>query len=583
MTTVSRPRTRSLSLSLFRGGRFYVWLTAFSLALAAISLHWPSTPSYDPYSWLIWGREIFQAITGTGPHVDAQLHIAGGSSWKPLPVIFTTVFALFGLAQPDLWLVIARAGAALTVLMSVKLTVRTTWGLISQSSSSALLHKQSRAGRAVAVAPAVLAGAVALICTAFGTSTLHFPGNMMLGYSEGVMTAVFLIAIERAWDGHYRQAFVLGIVPCLDRPEVWPIWALFGLWLMWRDRGARLLVIGLGILMLALWAGPQKLGGGKGGILGLGSHALNNHSLGSAVNASFPFWSELSKTLWPLVIQRLEFAALALMAVSAYLLARTRRRLGSWEPSVRRYPAAFAASLSALFGFLWWLGIAVETQVGFAGNPRYAVIGVMLVCISGCAAYGWACIGLVRLADIGLRWTRRRSRFSYRAPEGGFVWLAALATLAVLVVFALVPDRFTNRMPTLSSIRYALRYQAELRERFAALIKRGGGAQKVMGCGSGMTNKYGSVMTNNYQVTMLAWDLHVPIPFVQALAKKPLVEPGPNVIFQDAASPGKPAYPAALYVQNWELGWKQKNGLQYKVVRIDPVTLYMDCSAYSKT
>src|ERR1700691_5762791 len=105
---------------------------------------------------------------------------------------------------------------------------------------------------------------------------------------------------------------------------------------MWRDRGARLLVIGLGILMLALWAGPQKLGGGKGGILGLGSHALNNHSLGSAVNASFPFWSELSKTLWPLVIQRLEFAALALMAVSAYLLARTRRRLGSWERSVRR-------------------------------------------------------------------------------------------------------------------------------------------------------------------------------------------------------------------------------------------------------
>ena len=44
---------------------------------------------------------------------------------------------------------------------------------------------------------------------------------MMLGYSEGVMTAAFLIAVERAWDGHHRQAFALGIIPCLDRPEVW--------------------------------------------------------------------------------------------------------------------------------------------------------------------------------------------------------------------------------------------------------------------------------------------------------------------------------------------------------------------------
>ncbi len=77
-----------------------MWLTLLALALGALSLLFPSTPSYDPYSWLIWGREIFHG----------QLHIAGGSSWKPLPVIFTTVFALFGSAQPNLWLVVARAG-----------------------------------------------------------------------------------------------------------------------------------------------------------------------------------------------------------------------------------------------------------------------------------------------------------------------------------------------------------------------------------------------------------------------------------------------------------------------------------------
>ncbi|MDE3134761.1 MAG: hypothetical protein KGL15_11905 [Acidobacteriota bacterium] len=571
MTAVTHPRIRTPELSLFRGGRIYVWLTALSLVLAAASLHWPSTPSYDPYSWLIWGREIFQAITGTGPHADAQLQIAGGSSWKPLPVIFTTVFALFGSAQPDLWLVIARAGAGLTVLLSVKLAMRTTWGLISQSRDGARLLEQSRAGRAVAVAPVVFAGASALICTTF---TPHYPGNMMLGYSEGVMTAAFLIAVERAWDGHYRQAFVLGIVPCLDRPEVWPVWALFGLWLMWRDRGARALVIGLGVLMLALWAVPQKLGHGSGGILGLGQHALNNHSLKSCVNESFPFGCELSKTLRPLVVERLELAALLLIAGSAYVLGRSRRRLGGWEAAVRRYPAAFAASLAGAFGFLWWLGIAVETQLGFAGNPRYAVIGVMFVCVSGCAAYGWACLGLAALANRGLQWLGRRSRSGYRSSEGAFIWLAAVATLMVVLVFALVPDRFTNGMPTVSSIRYELRYQAELRERYATLIKLGGGPQKVMGCGS--------VMSNKFQVTLLAWDLHVPITYIQAQRTKPRVEAGPNVIFQDAVTSGAPQGPARVVVRDWERGWKVRNSSAYRVVSKAPVTLYMNCSAYSQ-
>jgi len=563
MTSVSRSRTRSLNLSLFRGGRFYVWLTLLAVAVSALSLLFPSTPSYDPYSWLIWGREIFHG----------QLHIAGGSSWKPLPVIFTTVFALFGSAQPNLWLLVARAGAVVTALMSVKLTVRITWGLVSQSRVGALGRGESWLGRTVAVAPAVLAGAAVLICTTF---TKGYPGNMMLGYSEGVMTAAFLIAVERAWDGHHRQAFALGIIPCLDRPEVWLVWGLYGLWLMRRDRGARLLVIGLGLLMLALWVVPQKLGGGSGGIIGLAQHARKNHSLNSAVNSSFPFWDELAYKLWPLVLERLELASLLLTGYTAYLVARAHSRLGSWRGAVERYPAAVAAALAGIFGFLWWLGIAVETEAGFAGNPRYAVIGVMLVGVSGCAAYGWACVGLTTL--VARAWGRIRQRSRDRPgtlSNSSLTWLAAAATLVLLVVFALVPDRFTNRMPTISSIRYALRYQARLREEFAALIRREGGAQKVMHCGS--------MMTNNFQVTMLAWDLDVPIYFVQALAKKPLVKPGPNVIFQDAASPGRPVYPAALYIQNWELGWKHKNGSSYKVVKTDPVTLYMDCSVYSKT
>src|SRR4051794_14668160 len=81
-----------------RGGTL---LVAGCVALAALTLLLPSAPTYDPWAWIIWGREV--------AHLD--LVTTNGPSWKPLPVMFTTVFSFFGGAAPDLWLVVARAGA----------------------------------------------------------------------------------------------------------------------------------------------------------------------------------------------------------------------------------------------------------------------------------------------------------------------------------------------------------------------------------------------------------------------------------------------------------------------------------------
>jgi hypothetical protein len=573
MSAVTQPRTRSLDLSMLRGGRTYLWLAGVSLILAIVSLHWPSTPSYDPWSWLIWGREIHNWVTGSGPAANQALHIAGGSSWKPLPVIFTTVFAFAGSAQPNLWLVVARAGAALTVLVSAKLAMRITWSLVSRSGDEATAS-DTWGGRLIAYAPVAFAGAATLVCTTF---THSYPGNMLLGYSEGVMTAAFLIACERAWDGHHRQAFALGIIPCLDRPEIWPVWGLYGLWLMWRDREARRLVIGLAILMLALWVVPQKLGGGT--VSGLATHAQGNHSKSSCVNASFPFSCELDYTLWPLVLERLEIASLILLGITGYQVTRSSRQLGSWSAALRQHPAAVAASLAGAFGFIWWLGISAETQEGFAGNPRYAIVGVMLVCISGAAGYGWACTGLARLAGAGLRrLEERRPGFGTRAPS----WRVRLtaATTFMVLLFLFVPNWFAHRMPSVASIRYTVRYQAELRERMSYLINDYGGADKVRSCGS--------LMTNNFQVTMLAWYLDVPIRFVEALPvyKKghltTKLEAGPNVVFQDGVGSAKASDqgPTPAQMQVWEQGWKQKNGSSYKIIVKSPVTLYTDCSAF---
>ena len=127
MTTdlAPRPPARSASFALSRPA----WLTGTllvvvgCLALAALSLLAPSAPTYDPWSWIIWGREVV--------HLD--LSTVGGPSWKPLPVLFTAPFALLGnSAAPALWLVIARAGALLALVMAFRLARRLAgepWGI----------------------------------------------------------------------------------------------------------------------------------------------------------------------------------------------------------------------------------------------------------------------------------------------------------------------------------------------------------------------------------------------------------------------------------------------------------------------
>src|SRR5215213_507049 len=101
-------------------------LIAGCVALAALSLLLPSTPTYDPWAWIIWGREIV--------HLD--LSTVGGPSWKPLPVLFTIPFSLFGDdAAPVLWVWIARAGGLLAVALAFRLAWRLAgsagWGLLA--------------------------------------------------------------------------------------------------------------------------------------------------------------------------------------------------------------------------------------------------------------------------------------------------------------------------------------------------------------------------------------------------------------------------------------------------------------------
>ncbi|HEV2770309.1 MAG TPA: hypothetical protein VGV40_09025, partial [Solirubrobacteraceae bacterium] len=83
-------------------------LLAACVALAAATLLLPGAPTYDPWAWLLWGRELW----------SLELSTAEGPAWKPLTVALAAPLTLFGAAAPDLWLALARAGALAGVALA---------------------------------------------------------------------------------------------------------------------------------------------------------------------------------------------------------------------------------------------------------------------------------------------------------------------------------------------------------------------------------------------------------------------------------------------------------------------------------
>jgi hypothetical protein len=529
----------------------YAWLAVLALALAALSLLFPSTPSYDPWAWLVWGREI----------IHGSLHTPGGPTWKPLPMIFTTIFALFGSIQPNLWLVVARAGAALAVFMSGALAARLTWRLAVAGSEPSESQGEVRWSAAV---PAALAALIAMASLAL---TGEFLDASTLGYSEGLMVAATLMALDRHLDGHYRQAFIFGFVAALDRPEIWLFWGPYGLWLMWRDPGARALVVGLAVLTLFLWFVPQKWGGGSwtSGVT-RAQHPRKN----SPAFAPCPFCAELKDHAWPLVLLRIKVAAALAVLCGAGVLWRFRSALPRWQTMFARPAAAGAhpaaaggrpadggegkllpARASALltlivggvFGLAWWVLVALETQAGFSGNDRYLVLGSAFIVLVGAVGYGWLALALARLLG------RARARSAVRKGLGRAAVLTASAISALLFVFG--PNFVGANLIDIPRTHGSLLYQAHLRQDLVALIDEHGGARRILACGP--------VMSEGFQVPMVAWYLNVRTvtvtdqPDTNPEGLDP-VRPGgwPSTIFQDRDNRGAALLPLPQTIKGWE-------------------------------
>src|SRR4051812_26540343 len=218
-----RPRARRMARGAGRPVSLPIAIIAGSLALGFLSLLLPSAPTYDPLAWVIWGREI----------AHLNLNTLHGPSWKPLPVVLTTLTAPLGDASPLIWVAVARAGAIAGILLSGVLAAR-------------LANRT--------------AGAIAALALA---ATPWWLRRGAMGNSEGLMVALVVGAVLCHLQGRKGWAFALAIGAGLLRPEAWPFLGLYAVVLLWEDR-ARLRWIAAGLATLpVLWFAPEYWGSGN--------------------------------------------------------------------------------------------------------------------------------------------------------------------------------------------------------------------------------------------------------------------------------------------------------------------------------
>jgi hypothetical protein len=355
------------------------------LAIAALSLLVPWSLAFDPQAWVVWGRDAarFELDTHSGP------------SWKPLPVLLTTPLAATGDAAPALWLLLARTGALL-----------------------ALAGAAALAGRLGGRAAAIAAAAVMALSP-------WWAFNAALGNSEGMLAAAVLWAIVAHLDGRLHAALALATAAALLRPEVWPFFGAYCIWL-WHGRHAARWAVGAAVVAVPLlWFGPDLVG--IGGAVGASRAARGEPSPGSAGSADIPFFAVLGDAATRLTVPGL-LAAIAGAALG---------------PKLVRLLAG-----AALF---WVVMVAAMAQAGYAGNPRYLVTA---------AAVGSVVAG-VGAARVGAIAGRRRG---------------AAVVAATVVAVGLVA------LPYLRDQADETRIRADRWDRLPELIAAAGGPEALFAC-----------------------------------------------------------------------------------------------------
>ena len=195
---------------------------------------WAGTrPGFDPYGWLTWGKQT----------IHGSLDTNAAPSWKPLPYLFTVVFAFAGHFEMRLWMFASAAISLAGVVFA---------GRIAYTLTDAPPARRWAGWVAAAFAGLSLLG----LRDELNYSYFHY---ILSSQSDPMIVSLCLAAIDCHLHRRPRAAFVLGALAALGRPEVWPFLGLWMIW-CWRARpDLRWLLAGGTVVMALLWFGIPAL------------------------------------------------------------------------------------------------------------------------------------------------------------------------------------------------------------------------------------------------------------------------------------------------------------------------------------
>jgi hypothetical protein len=334
--------------------RYAWWLVAIGLVVfSAVLVRTVGTrPGYDPYGWLIWGRETLQ---GT-------LDLGGAPSWKPLPYLFTVPYSLTGHYALWLWM---------TTSVAVSLS-----GSIFAGRVAYRLTGTDGGRRWPAIAAALFAGVSLLGIDQYMHSVLSVQ-------SDSMIVALCLGAIDFHLSGRPRVAFWLLVLGALGRPEVWPFVGLYGLWLWWKLPSSRWMVYAGLLLIPALWFGIPT---------------ITNHR---------PFVSAQLALLSPRELHGNKFTGtLNRYATLQYLPVQLAALLGFVMAWLRRDRVVLALGAAVILWIVVEIAFALH---GWPAVPRYMYEAEGVTILIAGVAVGWLLKDGLALVDrLKIGWARPR-------------------------------------------------------------------------------------------------------------------------------------------------------------------------------
>ena len=325
----------------FRAGfarRHAGWLTAgVLLVVAVIVVQWANTrPGFDPYGWLVWGHQT----------IHGSLDTNAAPSWKPLPWLFTTPFALLGRYELKAWMF-------LSVFVSLS-------GIVFAARIAYRLTDAPPERRWAGWVAAVFAG----VCVLGIQDAAHY---ILSAQSDPMIVSLCLGAIDAHLSGRLRATIVLAVLASLGRPEVWAFLGLYTLWAWRRRPESRAWLIGGWTVIVALWFGIPA-------ITSRSPFVAANNAMGSGRRlTNDQIFGTIKRFL---AINELPVELAALIAVA----------LAIW----RRHRTVLALTAATLL----WVVIEIAFALhGWPGLVRYMFEAGGVVIVLAGVAVGWLLAG----------------------------------------------------------------------------------------------------------------------------------------------------------------------------------------------